>query len=173
MPITLDGTTGVTFPSGAVGNSALTSGTAVTASGTSIDFIGIPSWVKRITVMFDYISTNGGSYKPLIQLGTASGVVTTGYTSASTIATNTNGIIVIPSTGSGDRQSGMAIISLMDSTTNKWAGFGIVENTAGANSNFFASGSISNLGGTLTRVRITTNNGTDVFNGGTINILYE
>jgi len=36
------------------GASLITSGTAVAStSGTSIDFTGIPSWVKRITVMFN------------------------------------------------------------------------------------------------------------------------
>jgi hypothetical protein len=35
-------------------NSAIVSGTSVAStSGTSIDFTSIPSWVKRITVMFD------------------------------------------------------------------------------------------------------------------------
>ena len=43
-------------------NSAITAGTAVAStSGTSIDFTGIPSWVKRITVMFNGVSTNGTS----------------------------------------------------------------------------------------------------------------
>jgi hypothetical protein len=37
----------------------IVSGTAVTATGTSVDFTGIPSWVKRVTVMFSGVSTNG------------------------------------------------------------------------------------------------------------------
>jgi len=38
---------------------SLTLATAQTASGTAVDFTGIPSWVKRITVMFSGVSTNG------------------------------------------------------------------------------------------------------------------
>jgi hypothetical protein len=57
-------------------SSALVAGTAVaTTSGTSIDFTSIPSWVKRITVMFNAVSTNSTSL-PQIQLGTSSGIET-------------------------------------------------------------------------------------------------
>jgi len=48
---------------------------------------------------------------------------------------------------------------------------GVVASTDTNRSNICA-GSIS-LGGTLDRVRITTVNGTDTFDAGTINILYE
>ena len=51
----------------------IVSGTAVPTSGTSIDFTGIPAWVKRITVMFTGVSTNGSGYLQ-IQLGTAAGI---------------------------------------------------------------------------------------------------
>jgi len=47
-------------------------------SGTSIDFTNIPSWVKRITVMFNGVSLSGSS-NILIQLGTSSGFTSTGY----------------------------------------------------------------------------------------------
>jgi hypothetical protein len=47
-------------------------------SGTSIDFTGLPAWVKRITVSFQGVSTNGTS--PVCALiGTSSGIVSTGY----------------------------------------------------------------------------------------------
>jgi hypothetical protein len=60
----------------------IVSGTAVAStSGTSIDFTGIPSWVKRVTVMFSGFSTNGTS-NYLVQLGAGS-VTSTGYTSNS------------------------------------------------------------------------------------------
>ena len=52
-------------PSGSI----ITSMTAqASTSGTSIDFTSIPSWVKRITVMFNGVSTNG-SNNLLIQIG--------------------------------------------------------------------------------------------------------
>ena len=73
MTIAADGTI-----TGTVGNLQLISGTAVAStSGTSIDFTGIPSWVKRVTVMFSGVSTNGASL-PQIQIGAGS-VQTSGY----------------------------------------------------------------------------------------------
>ena len=64
-------------------SSVITSGTSqASTSGTSIDFTGIPSWVKRITVMFNGVSTNGTS-NPLIQIGDSSGVAITGYSASS------------------------------------------------------------------------------------------
>ena len=49
-------------------------------SGTSIDFTGIPSWVKKITVMFNGVSTNGAS-NLRIQLGSTT-MQTSGYSGA-------------------------------------------------------------------------------------------
>ena len=78
--------------------SSIVSGTAQNStSGTAIDFTGIPSWVKRITVMFNGVSTNGTS-NLLLQIGAGS-VTTSGYNSqawtANTINTNaTNGYLL-------------------------------------------------------------------------------
>ena len=47
-------------------------------SGTSIDFTGLPAWVEKITVMFQGVSTNSTALW-LLQLGTSSGVTTSGY----------------------------------------------------------------------------------------------
>jgi hypothetical protein len=55
-------------------------------SGTSVDFTGIPSWVKRVTVMFSGVSTNGTSVV-LVQLGAGS-VTTSGYLGAASINTS-------------------------------------------------------------------------------------
>lgn len=147
------------------------SGTAVAStSGTSIDFTSIPSWVKRITVMFSGVSTNGSS-NYLIQLGSGS-FTTSGYSSSAdwggSAVTSTAGFIFINSTGAAVH-NGTATIVLVNSNT--WAESGILRAptvaTGGVN-----SGAIS-LSGTLDRVRITTVNGTDTFDAGTINILYE
>ena len=67
----------------------LTLGTAVAStSGTSIDFTSIPSTVKRITIMFDGVSTNGTS-RGMIQIGTSSGVATSGYSGGAGYGTTT------------------------------------------------------------------------------------
>ena len=155
----------------------LTSGTAVAStSGTSIDFTSIPSWVKRVTVMFDVVSTNGSSDMQ-IQIGSGS-VTTSGYvgatvfiTSGSTSGTNFSaGFLVSNSLGSGNTYSGIATLCLLSS--NKWT-FSIVTGRGDAATIYSGGGVSSALSGTVDRVRITSANGTDTFDAGSINILYE
>ena len=153
----------------------ITLGTAVAStSGTSIDFIGLPAWIKRITVMFQGVSTNSTS-NHLIQLGAGS-VTSSGYTSlglrlvnaaSPSSASSTAGFIL------GDIASASAAIVghmvITNISGNIWVASGYGSYGAGG---FINGGSIS-LGGTLDRVRITTVNGTDTFDAGSINILYE
>jgi hypothetical protein len=154
---------------------AITSGTAVTASGTSVDFTSLPSWVKRITVMFNGISTNGTS-RLQFQIGSG-GFTTTGYiASGSNISGSsagqsslTTGFPFADSTIAADTVNGVATLNLITGNTWIWAFNGARNNTA---SNVVSSGLLA-LGGTLDRVRITTANGTDTFDAGSINILYE
>jgi len=163
---------GTTFVSG---KQTITSGTAVAStSGTSIDFTGIPSWVKRITVMFNNISTSGTS-DILVQLGAGS-VTVTGYLGSST-SSGTGSATSSYTTGYGIKNnSGAPLIaqgSMSISTlgSNIWVEQGCLGNSNTANTSF-TGGSVT-LGGTLDRVRITTVNGTDTFDAGSINILYE
>lgn len=153
--------------------SQLVSGTSVAStSGTSIDFTGIPSWVKRITVMLNGVSTNGTSNLQ-IQIGSGS-VTTSGYFSGAlagaTSTGSTTGLIVTASNTAAYTQTGLAFICLMGS--NVYAFSSLTAPNAGSNSNSLSSGSIT-LSGALDRVRITTVNGTDTFDAGSINILYE
>ena len=155
-------------------NSNIVAGTSVAStSGTSIDFTSIPTWVKRITVMFNGVSTSGTS-NILLQLGTSSGVETTSYVSGnanvSTTVTNntsTQGHLVDSSVAGTNVDYGHAIITLISGNT--WVGSSQVNN-AGVSK---IGNSSKALAGTLDRVRITTVNGTDTFDAGTINILYE
>ena len=157
-------------------SSVLTSGTAVAStSGTSINFTGIPSWVKRVTIMLAGVSTSGSS-NYVFQLGTSSGVTTTGYinygmnfgSTSGSGAGYTNGFNS-KSPVAGDVTSGSIIITNL--TSNTWTAFGMT--AAGATATgYLTAGSIA-LGGTLDRVRITTANGTDTFDAGSINLMYE
>jgi hypothetical protein len=172
MPLVLNGTTGVQDNSG-----AFVLGTAVTASGTSIDFTGIPSWVKRVTVMLNGVSTNGTSV-PTVQIGAGS-VTTSGYVSAA-VGTSGGGL------GSTAFTSGFGLRDAVDSTrelggtvticlvgSNIWvASYCGAAGASGNNAAFFGGGRVT-LGGTLDRVRLTTQNGTDTFDAGSVNILYE
>jgi hypothetical protein len=158
---------------------SLVSGTSQnTTSGTNIDFTSIPSWVKRITVMYNGVSTNG-SNAFLIQIGTASGIETTGYSgtggyfggSPSGIlkgAAFTNGFAISPDSAASVVASGIITIASLGS--NIWAMSGQLGRTDGY---IFAGAGVKTLSGTLDRVRITTNGGTDTFDLGSVNILYE
>lgn len=209
MTVTINGTSGVTFPAGGLGNTAgavvgttdtqtltnktltsptitgavvstmassvITSGTAVAStSGTSIDFTGIPSWVKRITVMFNSVSTSGTS-NLLVQLGDSGGIETTGYASAAnqlstagSVASSSAGLIITGSNSAISTQNGSFLISLLTGTT--WVQSGNLYNTAAV---LNVSAGVKGLSDVLDRVRITTVNGTDTFDAGIINILYE
>jgi hypothetical protein len=172
MAVTIDGSASVTINSGAV--LGITSGTAVAStSGTSIDFTSIPSWVKRITVMFNGVSTVTTS-NWLIQLGDSGGIENTGYTSlvaytGSAIgkAVSTSGFICVTSVGS-QVWSGQSVITLVSG--NVYVQSGCV---ADGVDYIEASGGTKTLSATLDRVRITTAGGTDTFDAGSINILYE
>jgi hypothetical protein len=186
MSMVIDGTNGLTFNNATtqasaglvVGSaSAITSGTAVAStSGTSIDFTGIPAWVKRITVMFNGVSISSTSYI-LIQLGTASGVETSGYSGYSSYLqggggalSNTNGFNLY---GIGSNAAaaiyGSMVCTLVSG--NIWVVNGFFQNTNSWIQAIPVGGKTT--AATLDRIRITTNSGTDTFDAGSINILYE
>jgi hypothetical protein len=157
-------------------SSVITSGTAVAStSGTSIDFTSIPSWVKRITVMFTSVSTSGTN-DIIIQLGAGSIDATSyvgarvAFSAANTLGTaaSSTGIAVYGPNVASDAASGIATIALLGSNT--WAATGTMGASAPRAMTFGFSKALS---GTLDRIRITSIGGTDTFDAGAINILYE
>jgi hypothetical protein len=161
------GTNTLTLQAATATNSVNTLSTAVAStSGTSIDFTSIPSWVKRVTVMFSAISTNGTA-NYLIQIGSGS-VTTSGYSGYFGAVSFTAGF-GINSAGAGNSQHGHMVITLISGNT--YVASLVIGNTAGATQ--VGGGTSPALAGALDRVRITTSNGTDVFDAGTINLLLE
>lgn len=140
------------------------------SSQSTVDFTGIPSWVRKITVLFHQVSLSGGD-KPLLQLGTSGGFVTTGYQSwESSSGTSTSGIL-IPGTTSTDTRSGSFQFFLIDGV-GLWVCTGLCNNNGGSISSDQRILGIVNLAAALTQVRLT-RTGTNTFDGGTVNILYE
>ncbi len=171
MSVTINGSAGVTVNSGAV--LGITSGTAVAStSGTSIDFTSIPSWVKRITVMFNGVSLSGTD-DLLVQLG-VSGSYSATYASTSAaivsasagISTSTTGFIVRLASAAAVLSGTMTISNI---SSNTW-----VSASSGKGATTFAltGGGDVSLAGALTSVRITTT-GANTFDAGSINIIYE
>ena len=173
MSIVLDGSNQTT-------GGLINSGTAqASTSGTAITFTGIPSTAKRITVMFNSVKTNGSSIV-LMQVGSGS-VVTTGYIGACIQAQggsnpssfafpNYSGFVIDGGTNSAALRNGTLVLALLGS--NIWTISGnIGRNDIGAVS--MVGGTTPTLSGALDRVVITTVNGTDTFNAGSINIFWE
>ena len=139
------------------------------------DFLNIPSWVKRITVMFSNVSTSGTS---LVQIQIGSGSVSTSSysSSASTLTTavttsvSSTGILVSNGVSAANQRCGLVVLTLLAS--NGWIASGS-GNFSDGTATWVTGGVTPALGGALDRVRITTVNGTDTFDAGSVNILYE
>jgi hypothetical protein len=159
----------------------ITQGSAVTCAGqTSIDFASLPAWAKRITVMFNGVSTSGTS--PLrFRLG-GSSVETSGYTgmalravSGGTVGTGTFtlGFDSAGSSVAASTYTGHVIFTNVSG--NIWVMSGMFGVSDASTMNNISG--TKTLADTLTTVRITTVNGTDTFDttpsAGSINILYE
>jgi hypothetical protein len=156
---------------------AITSATAqASTSGTSIDFTSIPSWVKRITVMFNGVSLSGTS-SILIQLGDSGGFENTGYVSTSVLSrdgttptglTSTAGFVVVTAIAANTLLGNVVLTSVSGNTWVLSSAYAMSGSTHAG-----TAGGNKTLSDTLDRVRITTVNGTDTFDAGSINILYE
>jgi len=146
-------------------------------SGTSIDFTSIPNWVERITVLFNAVSLSGTA-DLLVQLGISTGIINTGYASSSSFAgtavdasaaTSTTGFVVRAGLATAGIGGAMTIHSI---SGNIW-----IASLAGGRTDATASvviaGGTKTLTDVLDRVRITTTNGTDTFDAGSVNIIYE
>jgi hypothetical protein len=128
--------------------------------------------------MFNGVSTNGGS-DYLIQLGDAGGFETTSYIGSSSrvvgavISANyTTGFGINNGTQAANYIcSGVMTISLLNSATNLWAESGVFADSSSANTTL--TGGSKALSDVLTQVRITTVGGTNTFDLGSVNILYE
>lgn len=157
----------------------LTLGTEqATTSGTSIDFTSIPSWVKRITVSFDGVSTTGTSV-PIVQIGDSGGVEVTGYTGvaaqysagpATNSANLSSGFAFQASWAAADTFYGSMTLTRQDES-NTWA-CAMVAGHGNSAVQATCAGT-KQLSGTLDRVRLTTVGGTDTFDAGSVNIAYE
>jgi hypothetical protein len=170
-PSTVQGQGGLVVP-----GSLIKSGTAVAStSGTSIDFTSIPSWVKRITVMFNGVSPSGAGYFGLLQVGSgsvaSSGYVSTMFTASAsnTLTSFTAGFGFYNLSAASDTINGTIVLTTLGS--NAWVASGTLTQS-GTTRAITTAGNIT-LGGTLDRVRITTSNGTDTFDAGSVNILFE
>ncbi len=171
MTAVVDGSNGFSLNGNTLRQSVQMTAQAAT-SGTTLDFTGIPSWAKKITVMLNSVSTNGIAQVG-VQLGTSGGIETSGYTGS--VGDGFSGAINFSNAfldNSGSAASTRQFVyTLTNVTGNTWA-CQIVGGFSNAAGGRFGVG-IKSLSGPLDRVRIMTNNGTDTFDAGSVNIIYE
>lgn len=148
-------------------------------SGTSIDFTGIPSWVKKITVMFVGVSTSGTD-NWLIQIGDSGGVETSGYLGTGAAASNTTTVSAANSTAGALLPTGSAAFiahgsvtwSREDGSDHTWVANGMI-GRSDTNGIVWTCSSKALSPGPLDRVRVTTTAGSDTFDAGVISVMYE
>lgn len=157
----------------------LTAGTVqASTSGTSITFGSVPSWARRIRVMLSGVSLSGSALIRF-RLGTAGGIVTSGYlgagsviSSGSATANQTAGFDIYTNVPSATYvYHGSIDFTLLDATNNIWVASGVFATSSVAWTHTVAG--VVTLSGVLTQLAVTTSNGTDTFDAGSINILYE
>lgn len=137
-----------------------------TTSGTAITFSSIPSWVKRITVVFYGVSLTGTD-RLLVRVGTGGSVSTTGYTSyTSEGQTSAAGFILGGATATDARYG---IMTLINHSSNQWVHTSI---TNSSGSNVYQSWGYISLAGTLDTVGLAAT-GSNTFDAGSVNVLYE
>lgn len=154
---------------------ALTLGTSVaTTSGTAIDFTSIPTWVKRITLMLNGVSTSGTG-DLILRMGAGS-VLSSGYVGNVGLIRNggtsnnyafSTSFIIASEVGAADTYSGSVVLTLLGS--NIWTINGCV---SGGSIRTNCCCGVVPVGGTNDRIRFTTSTG-DTFDAGSVNITYE
>ena len=163
-----------TTPSSGSPSSNIVLATPKTATGTEVEFTGIPSWAKRITIMFNGL-TRSGSNNYLILLGTSSGYITSGYDSLSQseggnndVSSTTSFAIYDNSTGSQNTRNGR--LQLDKFSDSAYVLVGQLSNGVAGGTQ--AYGALNGVSGTVDRLKINLS-GSNTFTGGSFNISYE
>ena len=154
----------------------LASGTANTtvSGGTVIIHDGIPTWARRVTILYSGLSTNGTN--PIVIQAGSGTFKTTGYLGAAAVIEGTTGYTVGFGIGNSnvsgaDLHHGTIVLNLLNSSTNTWVASGTAARSDAVEAGF--TGGAVALAGALDRIRITTVGGTDLFDAGVTNIMWE
>lgn len=154
--------------------------TMPTTSGTFIDFTGIPSWAKLITIGFSFVGTSVNS-NPLIRVGNQNGIVSTGYTSCSNATdqaggtgsnTSTNGLVLYNDAIATNRYCGIMTLMLVESSTLSWTWASSHSMRMRDLITICGGGAINLTFHPLNSIRLTTSGG-NTFNNGLMNVIYQ
>jgi hypothetical protein len=157
--------------------SRLVRGTSVAStSGVSISFTSLPNWIKKITMMINGVSTSG-SADILIRLSTGGVFASSGYVSnmqvvqggvATAAVQNTVGFVIYASSAT---VVATGTYQFVNNDGNGWIGTSVLAYEH-AVSGGYGGGRVT-LGGVLDGILIVTANGSDTFDAGSVNIIYE
>jgi hypothetical protein len=151
-----------------------------TTSGTEVDYTGIPSTTKRITIMFQEVSTDGNDGIRIL-IGDAGGLEGSGYDSVIGKMVNSANSEVARdawewnvthnnATGTTVKNSGIVVLALLNSSTNLWSLSAVMADYP--STEVQAAGGSKALSAVLTQLRIEPT-GSDSFDYGSVNISYE
>ena len=153
-------------------SAGITNGTPqATTSGSGFIF-SVATGVKSIRVMCDAVSLSGTD-DLLIQLGTASGLVITNYTSRSSSAgggTSSSAGFICALGIAADTEVAVITLDLMDTTSNIWMSTHHAVRSSDS-VNFYGVGRVA-LPLELSQIKLT-RTGTDNFDAGSVNIAYQ
>lgn len=153
----------------------IASKTTQSASGSSVSFTSIPTWARRITIMFSNITLSAGE-DLLVQIGPSGGIVSSGYNSSSgglvngsscAISTSTTGFVLYIN-NAARAVSGSMTIRLINPSTFLYCS----DHSAGQNTVACVGGGTVTLTGLMTQLTVKAT-GTNTFATGSINVLYE
>lgn len=150
-----------------------------TTSGTSKDFLAIPAWVRRIMIALNGVSVTGTSILQ-VQLGDSGGVeittyagLTSGGNGAATAAAHSAGFLLTGSGVAAGVLHGIVTLQLVDPATFTWVASSVIANSDTAVGPVAVGAGSKSLSAALDRVRLTTVNGTDTFDLGKVNIVWD
>jgi hypothetical protein len=138
---------------------------------TEIAFTDIPTWVKRVTIAISQLSANSTG-NILLQVGDGSTYDTTGYigsatTQAGSSTAMSTGFVIVNSSTAASVYSG--IVTLVNLTGNTWCEQGMLALSAGGTRE---SAGVRVMSAALQSLRLYID-GTQLFDAGSVNVLYE
>ena len=144
-------------------------------SGTEVVFDNIPSDALEITLMFTGVSASG-SNNFMVQLGTASGYIETGYDSLSQSEgggddTGATDCFLIRADANNHLRTGAMVITKASGSSYVQTG-SFALNPSGVQGGTQTYGSLTSVSGTVDRLRVKLN-GANTFDAGTMSVSYK
>jgi hypothetical protein len=145
-------------------------------TGTTVDFLGIPTWARKITLVMHAVSSDSTGHL-LVQIGSGSTPETTGYNNAISFAITSAGAVNTTASTAGfpirsaaATQAFTGALTIYGTGNNYWTAMGNFASSVGTVATSTCTGTIdtfTNVG--ILRVTLSTGN----FDGGVMTVLYE